>query len=118
MKKLLASVCALALSCVVAVAQMPLFGTNAIPTGFCQATVTTAILLSTACNIPVGSKYFMVSVDTANVRYRDDGTAPTASSGVQWASSATQPYWYAGQLSAIQLVAVSGSPVINVSFYK
>lgn len=118
MKKLLVGALALVLSCVSAAAEMPISGTNVIPTGFCQATVTTATLLSTACNIPAGSKYFAISVDTANVRYRDDGVAPTASSGVQWASTATAPFWYAGQLSAIQLVAVSGSPVINVAFYR
>lgn len=118
MKKFLVGACLLALSCLSASAQMSPFGTNAIPTGFCQATVSTAALLSTLCNIPAGTKYALISIDTANIRYRDDGVAPTATVGIQLASSATTPYWYTAQLSALQVIAVSGSPVINVAFYR
>lgn len=103
-----------------AAAQMSPFGINAIPLApFCQQTITgTAQLLSTICGLPAGAKYALISIDTANVRYRDDGGAPTATAGIQLASSATTPYWYTGQLSSMQLIAVSGSPVINVLFYK
>lgn len=101
-------------------AQMSPFGANGIPLApFCQQTITnTAATLASICGIPAGAKYALISVDTANIRYRDDGGAPTATAGIQLASSATTPYWYTGQLSAMQIIAVSGSPVINVLFYR
>lgn len=120
MKKLALSALALLCLGIPTAAQMSPFGTNGIPLApFCQQTITsTATLLSTFCNIPVDARYALITIDTANVRYRDDGGAPTATAGIQLASSATTPYWYTGRLSAMQLIAVSGSPVINVLFYK
>jgi hypothetical protein len=86
--------------------------------GFGALTLTsTAVLLSTISGgIPARARMAIISVETANARYRDDGTAPTASVGVQLVSGVA-PFVYAGDLTAIQFVAVSGSPVINAAFY-
>ena len=50
-----------------------------------------------------------------NVRWRDDGTAPTATVGMR--ILAGQQLVYAGDPYAIQFIAESGSPKINVSAY-
>jgi hypothetical protein len=88
------------------------------PLGFGALTLSgTAVLLSSITGgIPPRARLAIISVETANARFRDDGTAPTATVGVQLASGAV-PFIYTGDLTAIQFVAVSGSPVVNVSFY-
>lgn len=97
-----------------------------LPLGYCQITsLVTAKTLTTAnCSsgsVPNGAVIAEVCVETAGVRYRDDGTSPTASVGVPVIPSATSPLCYAYAiipLTAVQFIAVSGSPVVNVSFYK
>lgn len=83
-----------------------------VPLGFQQITVSGA----TGLTVPAKAQVVIISVDTANVRWRDDGVAPTAAIGIQIAAAAA-PYEYWGNLSAIQFFAVSGSPVLNVSYY-
>jgi hypothetical protein len=90
------------------------------PLGFAQITITGSpqTFAAAGVTVPTGARLAVMTVDAANVRYRDDGTAPTASIGIQLSSSATQPYEYSGDLAAIQFIAVSGSPLLNVAFYK
>lgn len=86
--------------------------------GFGQLTLSASpVLLSTiAGGIPNGARWATISVETANARFRDDGVAPTSAIGVLLVTG-TLPFIYAGDLTALQLVANSGSPVVNVSFY-
>jgi hypothetical protein len=58
----------------------------------------------------------IIGIDTASIRWRDDGTAPAASGGMQQASTSQFEYW--GNLAAFQFIAVSGSPVVNVAYYR
>jgi hypothetical protein len=76
-----------------------------------------ALSVATATNLmpPTGATIAQICVETAPVRYRDDGIAPTASVGIPLAAGWCGPY--AGPLSAIQFIAQSGSPTIDVSFY-
>ncbi len=55
--------------------------------------------------------------ETANVRYRDDGVAPTASVG-EIVVSGQIPMLYTGTLGKLQFIAVTGSPILNVLFYR
>lgn len=57
-----------------------------------------------------------VTVETTSVRYRDDGTDPTASVGILIASAAQLQYF--GTLSAIKFIATSGTATLDVGFYK
>jgi hypothetical protein len=66
--------------------------------------------------IPAGATMALISVSGANVRWRDDGTAPTANVGLPLIAG--QEFSYSGTLSGIRFIAVSGSPVLDVSFYK
>lgn len=81
------------------------------PLGYAQASVTAAQALPT---IPGGTVTALV-VPRAPVRWRDDGTNPTAAVGMYLA--ADQPLEYRGGLAAFRMIAVSGTAEVNVSFY-
>lgn len=83
------------------------------PLGYQQITS-----LASATNLtppPARATAALVTVETAGVRWRDDGTPPTATIGMPL--SAGQSFTYYGNLSAIQFIAQSGSPVLDVSYY-
>jgi len=96
------------------------------PLGFCQITsLNSAVALVTAScstgSVPAGAVIAEICVETASVRYRDDGVSPTTTVGILVAPTATAPVCYAYAIipmTAVKFIAVSGSPVINVSFYK
>ena len=50
-----------------------------------------------------------------NVRWRDDGTAPTASVGMTLVVGDT--LYYDGDLNAIRFIEVTTTAVLNVSYY-
>ena len=53
----------------------------------------------------------------ANVVWRDDGTAPTASVGMLLTTTDSPPFEYYGDLAAIQFIQAASSAVLNVSYY-
>ena len=95
----------------------------ATPLGYCQFTAqSSAQLLSavtptstTTCTPPARATWAQITVETAGVRWRDDGTAPTASIGMPIAAGGV--FTYNGNMGAIQFIAQSGSPVVDISFY-
>jgi hypothetical protein len=89
------------------------------PLGFGQLTLTsTAVLLSTVQGgIPNGARLAVLTVETNDLRWRDDGTAPTATVGMLIVHGNYPPFEYHSDLSKLQLIAVSGSPVVDISFY-
>jgi hypothetical protein len=70
----------------------------------------------TSLTVPSGATMAQICVETAAVRYRDDGTAPTSSVGVPVGAGTC--FSYAGPLTVIQFIAQAGSPTIDVSYYK
>lgn len=87
-----------------------------IPNSFCQLSAMSAIGLG-SCNTGGGAATAVVIViETADVRWRDDGVAPTSSAGMLTAFGSTLTYQ--GDLTKIQFIAVSGSPTLDISFYK
>lgn len=81
------------------------------PLGYAQASVTAAQALPT---IPANTVTALV-VPRAAIRWRDDGTNPTAAVGMYLA--ADQPLEYRGGLAAFRMISVSGTAEVNVSFY-
>ena len=67
-------------------------------------------------SVPTGAKLATVTPEVQPVRYRDDGTAPTASigpllyPGLVWS--------YSGPLASIQFIQTAASATIDVCFYK
>jgi hypothetical protein len=90
------------------------------PLGYCQFTVSgTAALLTAKCTVPANARVFYAIPETAAIRWRDDGVAPTASVGMP-VSTGTQLV-YTGLTTAIaawQVIAQSGTSTVDVAFYQ
>lgn len=86
---------------------------NLTPRGFQQ--ITTALSASTALTVPAGARLALIHADGVPVRWRDDGTAPTASVGMVIAAGETLPY--NADLDAIRLIQAASGAVVNVSYY-
>jgi len=89
-------------------------------TGASQFISASSLASATSLTVPAGSTIAQICVETAGVRYRDDGTAPTASVGiplVPLSSSVPTCFQYAGPLSSVQFIAISGSPTMDISYY-
>ena len=75
-----------------------------------------AVGTNTTLAVPAGATLAEICVETAAVRYRDDGTAATSSLGIPVASGTC--FQYSGPLASLSFTAQSGSPTIDVSYYK
>src|SRR3989442_15055468 len=93
-------------------------------TGFQQVTATSSAQKLT---VPVGTLYAMVNLEGAagtNIRYREDGTAPTTAIGtlvpalITTASNVPPVYIVVCQneVTQFQFIAVAGSPILNVHY--
>ena len=98
-------------------AQFTVPGQPTVPLGFCQITALTGATSLSACagGIPAGATMAVLQAEIANVRYRDDGTAPTTSIG-EILISGGAPMPYVGRLSSLQFISATGA--IDVLFYK
>jgi hypothetical protein len=67
--------------------------------------------------LPAGTRFALITVEGAAIRYREDGTAPTAAIGQPMSPNAA-PLMYSGALSAIQFIQQSAGAILNVSYYK
>lgn len=88
------------------------------PLGYCQLTSVAASTLVSSCSggIPALSAWAVICVDTAAIRWRDDGVAPTAAVGMPVAAG--QCFYYSGTFATLRVIAQTGSPVVNISFYS
>lgn len=75
-----------------------------------------AVTTNTTLSVPLGAKVAQICVETAGVRYRDDGGSPTTTVGIPVNAGAC--FQFAGPLSALQFTAQSGSPTLSVSYYR
>jgi hypothetical protein len=89
--------------------------------GYQQITTLTA---STGLTIPtlapdgLNAKpvFALILAEGAPVRWRDDGTAPTASVGMPLAVGV--PLQYDGDLTKIRFIQQSASGILNISYYS
>jgi hypothetical protein len=87
---------------------------QATPMGYQQITSLTS---AQSLTVPSGSAFCYVTVEGTNVRWRDDGTAPTASVGMPiYAGQA--PLLFSGDLSVVKFIQVSASATLNVAYYS
>lgn len=78
----------------------------------------TSLTSSTALTVPAGAKFALIQAETAAVRYRDDGTAPTSTVGMWLAPTSATAYialWYTGKLEKLRFISATG--ILNVSYY-
>lgn len=89
------------------------------PLGFDDAAAAafdTAQLLSDIVTIPPGARAALIQAETQNVRWTDDGSAPTASRGMRLFKDSSVSY--AGKLRAIKVISETAGAKLNVSFYR
>lgn len=85
------------------------------PLGYQQLTSLSA---STALTVPAGARTAIIEADTVAakiVRWRDDGSAPTATVGMELAVGSTVVY--TGNLANLRFIEVAASAKLNVSYY-
>jgi hypothetical protein len=78
----------------------------------------TSLSTSSAINlpsIPAGAQSVIIDVESAGVRFRDDGNDPTSSVGRPISSG--QSLCYANDPHGIRIIGQTGSPTINVTYY-
>lgn len=86
---------------------------NVQPLGYQQITVLTA---ATALTVPTNSRLAWIQAEAQAVRWRDDGTNPTASVGMVLAAG--EGMWYTGnRLAALKFIEAAASAKLNVSYY-
>lgn len=82
------------------------------PCGYQQiASFSTAQTLT----VPANATLALISVAGNAIRYRDDGTAPTASVGMPVAVS--QAFTYSANLAAISIIPQTGSATLDILYY-
>jgi hypothetical protein len=75
----------------------------------------TSLSASTALTVPSGATLALIVPEGQAVRWRDDGTAPTASVGMPIFVGASLSY--DGNLKNIQFIQQAASATLNVSYY-
>ena len=90
------------------------------PLGYQQITSLASATQLTLPTPPAGSNvgYVVIQCEgagTDSVRWRDDGTAPTASVGMMLDGG--QELDYTGDPTMIQFIVDAGSPKLNISYY-
>jgi hypothetical protein len=66
--------------------------------------------------VPEGANVAVIEAEAQAVRWRDDGTDPTAAVGFPLASGGTLEY--SGTLSALRFIEQIASAKLNVTYYK
>lgn len=83
------------------------------------STLSSAVGLTVPTQTPNGSatkaNFALIICETQNVRWRDDGTDPTASVGMLLVAGT--PLQYDGDLSKIKFIETTASAKLNVSYY-
>jgi hypothetical protein len=82
------------------------------PLGFQQITSLSA---ATALTVPAGATIAVIQTEAQAVRWRDDGTDPTATVGLPL-SVGTQ-LEYSGNLAALKFIEQASGAKLNVSYY-
>lgn len=85
---------------------------NLRPLGYQQIT---SLSSATGLTVPRGATVALIQPETQAVRWRDDGTNPTASVGMPIAVGETLPY--IGYLENIKFIEQTASAVLNVAYY-
>jgi hypothetical protein len=86
---------------------------NRVAIGYAQFTVAAATALP---SIPSGASEAFVVCEAQSVRWRDDGTNPTASVGVLLPVNTAFPY--IGSLARIKFIETTASATCSVSYYQ
>lgn len=76
----------------------------------------TSLAASTALTVPNNATLAVIRAETQSVRWRDDGTAPTAAIGMLLGVSPDE-LRYDGDLKAIRFIETAASAKLNIAYY-
>jgi len=82
------------------------------PLGYQQLT---ALGTASALTVPDGARLALLQAEGADVRWRDDGTDPTATVGMMLAVGTVM--LYTGDLTAFRAIETAAGAKLNVSYY-
>jgi len=78
--------------------------------------VAQACATATSLTVPAGARWAVISVEDQNVRWRDDGTAPTAANGhLLYAGDSLV---YSGPLGSFQLIQTAATAKWTATYYR
>lgn len=83
------------------------------PIGYQQIT---GLLTVTGLTIPAGARRCMIQAEASGIRWRDDGTNPTANVGMVLPAAGILEY--EGDLESVKLIGQTAGAVANVSYYR
>lgn len=92
-------------------------GIRRVPCGYWQATVTTLTPVAIPAACGTNPQLAVIKAEAQALRYRDDGTVPTATVG-QPIAVADAPIQYEGTISALQFIAQVSGGIVDILFYK
>lgn len=72
--------------------------------------------VAVSLTLPRGAEMAVVSLETANIRYKDDGTSPTASVGVLLAPGGLLIIC-PGSIGTIKFIAQTSDALLNIAYY-
>jgi len=75
----------------------------------------TSLSSATALTIPQGATRALIAPSTQSVRWRDDGTNPSASVGMPLAAGSYLSY--DGSLSSVRFIETAASAELNITYY-
>jgi len=84
-----------------------------IPISFQQITTVSA---SIGLTVPDKTVLAVIQPEAQNVRYRDDGVAPTAAIGMKLI--ANDFLFYTGDMAAIRFIEEAASAKLNITYYR
>jgi hypothetical protein len=76
----------------------------------------TGLTTAQALTVPDGTSFALIVATGTAVRWRDDGTDPTATVGMPLAVDKDLVYG-SGQLSRLRFIETAATAVLNVSYY-
>jgi len=86
---------------------------NLDPKGYQQLT---SLATATGLTVPPKAVLALVQIEGSRpIRWRDDGTDPTATVGIQVPGNTT--FWYIGDLESVKFIEETAGAIVNVSFY-
>lgn len=88
-----------------------------VPAGF-QRIVTNSTAVALNSTVRAAATVLDITVDTQSVRYRADGTAPTATTGILLASGQTYRLDGFNGTSVLKFARVAAGAIINVQGWK
>lgn len=83
------------------------------PLGYQQIT---SLGSATALTVPAGATFALIECEAQAVRWRDDGSDPTATVGMNMAV-ADVPLVFAGELKRLKFIEVTSGAKLNIAYY-